>query len=832
MAFLKMFYSFFVFFLLTASFQSFSEAACRPDFFLTPLEELEFSPETVNSLPNKGVRTFSDLLTEEERELTEPGKLTSLLSRLQEALALRMNSPINIQEIQRIFSIKSNYAKYRWQAGYLLFVERTPNANNMNYIFSLVSKALGEDFKQLGWQSYHGFLEDFSKERVRVLSFDGSVREEYRGMSGYGRYAKKYYEENMQKAFINVSAVLESSLFKQLGWQQYHGFLEDFSKERVRVLSFDGSVREEYKGMSGYGRYAKEYHGEDMQKAFKNVSAVLESSLFKQLGWQSYRGSLEDFSKERARVLNFDGSVREEYRGMSGYGRYAKEYHGEDMQKAFINVSAVLESSLFKQCGWQQYQGSLEGFSKERARVLNFDGSVREEYRGMSGYGRYAKEYHGEDMQKAFKNVSAVLESSLFKQCGWQQYQGSLEGFSKERARVLNFDGSVREEYRGMSGYGRYAKKYHGEDMQKAFINVSAVLESSLFKQLGWQSYHGSTEEFSKEREQILNSDGSVKEKYKGMSGYGRYAKEYHGENMEKAFVNVSAVLESSLFKQLGWQSYRGSLEDFSKERVRVLNFDGSVREEYKGMSGYGRYAKEYHGENMEKAFVNVSAVLESSLFKQLGWQSYRGSLEDFSKERARVLNFDGSVREEYRGMSGYGRYAKEYHGENMEKAFVNVSAVLESSLFKQLGWQSYRGSLEDFSRERDRVLNFDGSVREEYRGMSGYGRYAKEYHGENMQKAFKNVSAVLGGYWGMKEAGLNWKHFIGSVSEYDNLLQLFEVNKAMDFAGIEGQRRVAEEIFGGDKKRAYLNVSLFREILVGSKKPLKDTMGWLPNLR
>ena len=497
MSVLKILYSFFVVFLLIVGFQAVSEENCRPDFFLTPLEELEFSPETANNLQNKGVRTFSDLLTEEEKESTGQGQLKSLLNRLQEALALRAPPPINIQEIQRIFSLKANYAKYRGQEGYLLFMERTPNTNRMDYVFKLVSKALGEDFKQLGWQAYIG-----------------------------------------------------------------------------------------------------------------------------------------------------------------------------------------------------------------------------------------------------------------------------------------------------------------------------------------------STEEFSKEQEQILDSDGSVKEKYKGMSGYAKYAERYHGKAMLKAFINVSSVLESSLFDQLGWQQYRGSTEEFSEEREQILNSDESVKEKYKGMSGYGEYAEKYHGGNMQKAFVNVSSVLESSLFDQLGWQSYHGSTEGFSEEREQILNSDESVKEKYKGMSGYARYAKEYHGKSMLKAFINVSSVLESSLFDQLGWQQYQGSTEEFSEEREQILNSDGSVKKEYKGMSGYGKYAKKYHGGNMHKAFLNVSSVLGGYWGMKEIGLNWKQFKGSVLEYDNLLQLFEVNRAMDFAGIEGQRKVADKVFGGDKKRAYLNVSIFREILVGSKKPLKDTMGWLLNLR
>ena len=151
-----MFYSFFVVFLLIISFQAFPSKDCQSSFFLTPLEELDLSPETVKSLQNKGVRTFSDLQTEEEKELTAREQLKSLLNRLEEELVLRGPSLINIQDIQRIFSFKANYAKYKGQEGYLLFMERTLNINSMDYVFNLVSKALGKDFKELGWQQYQG----------------------------------------------------------------------------------------------------------------------------------------------------------------------------------------------------------------------------------------------------------------------------------------------------------------------------------------------------------------------------------------------------------------------------------------------------------------------------------------------------------------------------------------------------------------------------------------------------------------------------------------------------------------------------------------------------
>ena len=116
MSFFKVFHFFFVFLFLTAGFQPFPSEECRPDFFRTPF---------------------------------------------------------NKQEIQNIFSVKESYTRYKGQEGYLLFVERTPNINRMDYIFNLVSKALGPLFKELGWQQYKGSLEAFSKERGQVLDSSG-----------------------------------------------------------------------------------------------------------------------------------------------------------------------------------------------------------------------------------------------------------------------------------------------------------------------------------------------------------------------------------------------------------------------------------------------------------------------------------------------------------------------------------------------------------------------------------------------------------------------------------------------------------------------------------
>ena len=662
---------------------------------------------------------------------------------------------------------------------------------------------------------------------------------QYKGWEGYVRFVEELEgTKSMDYVFQKVSEVLGPAKMKGLQWQQFRGTSEGF-KYFKELLSLD--VIEKYKGMKGYASFAEKYFEADMQKAYQNVSAVLGggSRLMKQLDWQQYHGQVSDFNKLREKVLKEDGSIREEYKGMKGYASFAEKYFEGDMLKAYLNVSAVLGggSRLMKQLDWQTYLGQVSDFNELREKILTENGSIREEYKGSDGYVLFAEKYFEANMLKAYINVSAVLGrgSRLMKQLDWQQYQGQVSDFNELKEKILTENGSIREEYKGSDGYVNFAKKYFEADMQKAYLNVSAVLGrgSRLMKQLDWQQYLGSMSDFNKLREKVLNEDGSIKAEYKGMKGYASFAEKYFEADMQKAYKNVSAVLGggSRLMKQLAWQKYQGQVSDFNKLREKVLNEDGSIREEYKGSDGYALFAEKYFEGDMLKAYINVSAVLGgggSRLMKQLDWQQYHGQVSDFNKLREKILKEDGSIREEYKGSDGYALFAEKYFEGNMQKAYKNVSAVLGggSRLMKQLEWQQYQGQVSGFNELREKVLNEDGSIREEYKGSAGYVLFAEKYFEGNMYKAYINVSAVLGGVLEMRKLKLGWKSFQGTVDQFKDLKKLFESIEREELKGEKGQSRVAREIFKGNKRRTYGMVSALREELLESAEAF-DELDW-----
>ena len=672
--------------------------------------------------------------------------------------------PLTVSEIQNIFSDKDNYKKYKGQTGYLLFAQKSPNIDNMEDLFALAFKALGSRFRDLSWRQHQGTPEQMQKERDRILDGKGQPKAEYIGLKGYIKYTVDYHEGDMNKAFQEVLEVLDRAAFSKFGWDRYHGTLEQMQKERAKILDEEDKPKTEYLGMDGCIRYATDHYKGNMYQAFKNVVVVLGGTVInKELRWKRYYGTTEEFQKERSQVLEEHGQPKKEYIGMDGYIRYTEDYYKAE-----------------KKIGDEVY-------------------------------------YYG-NMGKAFENVLTVLGWAGIKELGWRRYHGSSEQMKREREQILDKDGELKAEYIGMEGCIRYATDHYEEDMQQAYSRVSDTLEKTKSKKLKWIFYKGTTEEFQEEREQILDKNGQLKAEYIGLDGYSKYTIMYYKERPKIAYENVRAVLGPAVFEGLGWRQYHSPLEQIQKARDQLLDEDGEPKEEYIGLKGCGRYAKDYYEGSMQKAFEDVKRTLLPDEFEKLRWRMYQGFSEDLQRERERILDEDGEPRSEYLGMDGYAKYAADYYEGGMQKAYENVKAVLTQYEFKKLLWKLFLGTPADLQTERTWILDEYHYPKDEYFGMDGFCEYATTYHKGNMGKSGQNVAAIFGGYKKMEALGLNWKRFDGSVSEYKNILELFKQADIREFEGCEGLKEVADKIFRENRKRTYENVFNLAEMLLGRK--------------
>ena len=489
-------------------------------------------------------------------------------------------------------------------------------------------------------------------------------------------------------------------------------------------------------------------------------------------------------------------------------------------------------------CG-ASFQGSAEEKVKFEAtvrkwRVPSFKSSVKEKIEfeiNNQGVEHFIKEYGGQkgcvqlskdletEMSYIYNLASKLLTKDQMSRLNWQVFQGTAEDFFELSRKILNANGKLKKEYIGMKGYAAFADQHYEGDMLKTYINVSAVLDKGEMKRLGWQAFHGRTEDFFELRKKLLNAKGELKEEYIGMEGYAAFADQHFQGDMQKTYLNVSVVLDKGEMKRLGWRQFQGHKGKLFRLRRKILNAKGELKEEYIDMEGYAAFADQYYHGNMLKTYINVSVVLDKGEMKRLGWQAFHGRTEDFFELSGRLFNDEGELKEEHISIKGYADLADKLYQGDMHKTYINVSAVLDKDEMKRLEWQMFHGTTDDFFELRDELFNENIELKGEYLGMEGYAALAEQHYQGEMLKTFTNVSAALGGAESMKKLGLGWKVFQGAADQYRELKKLFAAKSIEELKGRKGQEDAAKTIFKGNTRRTYMNVSNLREELLGSRE-------------
>ena len=123
---------------------------------------------------------------------------------------------------------------------------------------------------------------------------------------------------------------------------------------------------------------------------------------------------------------------------------------------------------------------------------------------------------------------------------------------------ILDNQGNIKPEYIGMGGYASFAHTHFKGDMQKTYINISAVLggvKATRALGLQWKFFQGTTSQFYALKE-LFKRYGV--EYLKGSDGLEKVSREIFG-NRKRTYHNVSILREELLrsktaFNELKWQ--------------------------------------------------------------------------------------------------------------------------------------------------------------------------------------------------------------------------------------------------------------------------------------
>ena len=248
-------------------------------------------------------------------------------------------------------------------------------------------------------------------------------------------------------------------------------------------------------------------------------------------------------------------------------------------------------------------------------------------------------------------------------------------------------------DYQGQRGYLRFAEELSAPiNMKYVFAIISQYLNKKEFKELGWQAFYGSTSDYRKLKEKILDKDGLIRTKYLGMEGYALFSDKHYNGNMLKAYQNISAILDKKEFKELGWQAFHRTTSNYRKLKEKIVDEDEQIRTEYLGMEGYAVFADRHYAGNMLKAYMNISSILggvKKTRELGLGWKIFPGNASQFYTLKDLFDRYDVK---QLKGRRGQAKVARKIFKGDRRRAYDSVSILREELLgnreaFNELKW-------------------------------------------------------------------------------------------------------------------------------------------------
>ena len=818
----------------------------------------------------KGLTLFANIYFSKNRQ-TAFDSVSKVLNRLEFNQLTWKDPQIIDRNLNHLKSILFNrtggvFKKWIGMEGYLkLSIEHYPN-RSLRVPFD-EARLLGgrELIRKLKWKIFYGSPQEFLNfqealsEREDLKNF----LKKFKGFKGQILFVQEYSVRTIEQAFSNVFALLNRANFNQLEWRRFNIPLDKLSLIYDLVLDEAGAVREifikEYKGIKGQALFAERFLNGNMYQSYLNIWLLMGIENFQLMEWKKFNGSVDDFNFLKIQLFDEEGAIRMEYRGRDGFLLFCETYFpNNDMWGVYRNVFIILGKERFQQINWQIFRGLPDEFKLLKNRLINEDGSLNSSYRFIDGMIRFALEHFNGDLRKTFDNVFAALDLESFNQLKWNRFYGPAGKLEELTNLMFKTDGAFGEDfiekYKGMDGLAKLAHRFK-MNLKKIAKNAFLLLqgaeqETEILSRLEWKMFYGSKEDFYQTRAYFFFSDGSLNrgalQKYKGREGMTQFARNFKWP-LKRAFSNVSIILPPDIFEQLKWMAIEyNPQKPNGKLHVAdlIFNEESSLNENfierYKGMDGLIELAEELFEGNIRACFDTVSSSMKlfKSDFNRLNWRKFYGLAHEYRNLKSLALNEDGALREEFisefEGMKGYVKFAKAYvispsglesenfapYINNMERAFVNVSAVTHPH-FDQMGWMAFQGPVDRFESFENALLNEDGSIKEEFKGMNQMARFADLYGGGSMILSYRNASALLGGSKRVSNL-LGWQPFPGSSGQFYSLIEDFDKHYPEGWIGQIGQKRIADKIFQGDQKKLKRSVSTIRGWLFGEERQLK----------
>ncbi len=618
---------------------------------------------------------------------------------------------------------------------------------NMTEAFRSGSTFLSDTIKKkFQWVEYPGSVEEFIE--IQTVLYKGNIlsprripkgiNPDYQDLSGQIRLAnERGWDLHMTFEKAHITA---PNMFTPKGWiREYTGSIRQI-KELIQKLkeeldfSRNGKEKSKYERQEGQALLGKNVNINNMLMLYNYVKSIANITTSEELPynliylaetllktWVPFDGTLQEFKEETRYFLNADGTIRNEIFTITGLAKLAEKHYEGDMTKTFDKGKVIFDAyniSMFPLL-WIKVETSSSIFFQKQQRLYDTDGTLKEMYRYHEGQAKYAADWHGGDMYKGYTAVFSLLQIPVISRPTSNQ--------------PLNYQPSEIEQLANFT---------HTE------WAIGSYIQQAVGRHLGWTEVlivTRTSRTFYNARNTLVDKDGTVKKKWKGVLGQIEYAKKHTKGSMKDAWDIQHYVWGNK--SDLNWLLILYSANTVEEIIQRFLDPNKQLKEKYTSQEGYFLYAEEYTERNLRQAYTHFT-YLPLLIQKKLKWYYYNGSIEDFKR--------DVSILEEYQGMAGLLKFALEFHAGSIVRAYKNILAVFKGNqeeLHKKTGWLIYYNYNTNLSRvntvrlyERDKkaLIVKNREINPKYKGIDGYIQFSEKYYNGDMLITYVNAKAVL----------------------------------------------------------------------------------------
>ena len=226
------------------------------------------------------------------------------------------------------------------------------------------------EFALLGWKDFLGNANEMYELRNKIIWRKNNViRDQYIGEEGRILFANLHFSGDELFAFMRISAVLNSTEFSKLNWQEpSHNEQLQYRVTPSNKLVFHSSalVLEDYIEQIGYMRMADKFFDGDMKKTYDVIYNKFGFHKMQQMKWKKFNGYTWEFYTLRQQITDAEGKLLVKYIGDRGYFSFARDNYDGDMKSAFEDIISVLNKAEERLLQWSLFYGSIWDFARVR----------------------------------------------------------------------------------------------------------------------------------------------------------------------------------------------------------------------------------------------------------------------------------------------------------------------------------------------------------------------------------------------------------------------------------------------------------------------------------